>query len=74
MKLWDVDKGFSHVKTLKGHSQWVWDMAFSADSAYLVSASSDKTAKLWNLKAGQCIVEYANHRKAVTAVALNDAS
>ncbi len=52
-----------------GHSAWVWDCAFSADSAclvlatletltpflgaYLISGSSDKTAKLWDVQGGR---------------------
>jgi WD40 repeat protein len=31
---------FNHEKTLKGHQRWVWDCAFSADSAYLVTGES----------------------------------
>lgn len=57
---------------LKGHQRWVWDIAFSADSAYLVSASSDQTAKLWDLEKGEDIRDYKGHTKAVTAVSLDD--
>ena len=52
----------------------MWDCAFSADSAYLVTGSSDKTAKLWDVKSGEVILEYKGHTKAITAVALNDSS
>jgi G protein beta subunit-like protein len=62
------------VKTLHGHTSWVWDISFSADSAYLVSASSDKTAKLWDVNTGEIILDYRAHTKAVTAIALNDSS
>ena len=58
--------------SLEGHLKWAWDCAFSADSAYLVSASSDNTARLWSVSSGDCIVIYTGHGKAVTAVALND--
>lgn len=30
-----------------GHQRWVWDCVFSVDAAYLVTASSDCTARLW---------------------------
>ena len=59
-------------KELKGHQRWVWDCCFSADSAYLVSSSSDETAKLWDLGQGEAIRTYTGHTKAVTAVSLND--
>ncbi len=56
----------------EGHLKWVWDCAFSADSAYLVSASSDNTARLWSISSGECICIYTGHTKALTSVALND--
>ena len=59
-------------KELKGHQRWVWDCSFSADSAYLVSSSSDQTAKLWDLAQAEPIRTYSGHTKAVTAVSLND--
>jgi WD40 repeat protein len=59
-------------KELKGHQRWVWDCCFSADSAYLVSSSSDQTAKLWDLASSEPIQTYSGHTKAVTTVSLND--
>lgn len=58
--------------SFEGHLKWVWDCAFSADSAYLVSASSDNTARLWSASSGECICIYTGHAKALTSVALND--
>jgi WD40 repeat protein len=60
------------TKELRGHQRWVWDCVFSADSAYLVSASSDHTARLWDISAGESIREYTGHTKAVCCVALSD--
>ena len=41
------------ILVLNGHQKWVWDMSFSADSAYLLTASSDHTCRLWDcLKSG----------------------
>jgi WD40 repeat protein len=39
-KIWNVEDNFSLDKTLVGHQRWVWDCAFSADSAYLVTGKS----------------------------------
>lgn len=61
-------------KTLYGHQRWVWDLAFSADSAYLVSASSDHSARLWDVASGQTVRQYAGHSKPCVAVALNDSA
>lgn len=48
--------------------------AFCADSSYLVTASSDSTARLWNLRTGDVVRQYHGHQGAVTCVALNDSS
>lgn len=57
---------------LASHQRWVWDADFSADSLYLVSASSDQSAKLWDLRTGEVVRNFAGHNLAVTCVALND--
>ena len=60
------------LRCLTHHQRWVWDAVFSADSSYLVSASSDQTAKLWDLRSGEVIRNYMGHSLAVTCVDLND--
>ena len=41
VKLWSTEEyDFTLLKTLTGHQKWVWDAAFSADSAYLVTGQS----------------------------------
>jgi target of rapamycin complex subunit LST8 len=59
---------------LDGHHRWVWDCAFSADSAYLVSVSSDHYARLWELSTAQIIRQYNGHHRGAVCVALNDYS
>lgn len=60
--------------TLAGHQRWVWDCAFSADSAYLVTVSSDHYARLWELSTGTIIRQYSGHHRGAVCVALNDYS
>ena len=60
--------------TLHGHQRWVWDCAFSADSAYLVTACSDHYARLWELSSQSIIRQYNGHHRGAVAVALNDYS
>ena len=60
--------------TLHGHQRWVWECAFSADSAYLVTACSDHFARLWELSSQSIIRQYSGHHRGVVAVALNDYS
>ncbi|KAG8168859.1 hypothetical protein KVR01_001608 [Diaporthe batatas] len=86
-KIWEVDVeeaarpdegGFPHPfpleATLTGHQRWVWDCAFSADSAYLVTACSDHYARLWELHSQQIIRQYNGHHRGAVCVALNDYS
>lgn len=86
-KIWEVDvdeaarpdeSGFPHPfpleATLTGHQRWVWDCAFSADSAYLVTACSDHYARLWELHSQQIIRQYNGHHRGAVCVALNDYS
>ena len=61
-------------QTLAQHQRWVWGIVFSADSLYLVSCSSDQTSKLWDLRTGEVIRNYAGHNLAVSCVSLNDSS
>lgn len=59
---------------LAGHQKWVWDCVFSVDAAYLVTASSDCSARLWDLSTGDAIRMYSGHHKAAVCCALNDSA
>ncbi|KAG8298856.1 Target of rapamycin complex subunit lst8 [Homalodisca vitripennis] len=65
---------FSLVQELKvdNGQRWVWDVAFSADSQYIITASSDNIARLWSVETGTVQREYTGHQKAVTALAFSD--
>ncbi|QRW26965.1 diacylglycerol kinase catalytic domain-containing protein [Rhizoctonia solani] len=63
---------FKLDKTLHGHQRWVWDAAFSADSAYLVTASSDHVARLWELSSGETVRQYNGHHKAAVGVSAKE--
>jgi G protein beta subunit-like protein len=43
VKIWSISSNyeFKLEKVLQGHQRWVWDCAFSADSAYLVTGEAD---------------------------------
>ncbi|KAF2864048.1 WD40 repeat-like protein [Piedraia hortae CBS 480.64] len=70
----DEASGFELEKELDGHQRWVWDCAFSADSAYLVTACSDHYARLWELSTKTVIRQYNGHHHGAVCVALNDYS
>lgn len=52
--------------------RWVWDVAFTLDSQYVITGSSDNSARLWQTDTGDVIRQYNGHQKAVTAIALSD--
>lgn len=68
------DGAFPLETSLDSHQRWVWDCAFSADSAYLVTASSDHYARLWELSTQNVIRQYNGHHRGAICVALNDFS
>jgi WD40 repeat protein len=47
VQLWDVVNDQS-LGTLDGHTDIVWGAAFSPNGRFLVTVSSDKTAKIWD--------------------------
>ena len=52
INLLDVSTG-NVVRSFKGHSDWVRDIAFSHDGRYLATGSNDATVKLWNASSGR---------------------
>jgi len=70
----DEHQPFRLEEVLDGHQRWVWDCAFSADSAYLVTACSDHYARLWELNSKSIIRQYNGHHRGAVCVALNDYS
>jgi len=59
------------VFPLKGHHGPVLSAAFSPDGERLVSGSSDKTAKVWDMRTGQQILDLKGHTLAVNRVAFS---
>lgn len=69
----DQQELLSPYKVLTSDNQrWVWDVAFSADSQFLVTASSESVVRLWHVESAEVRREYTGHQKAVTALAFSD--
>ena len=66
MKLWDVSSG-TEISTFKGHTSYVYSVAFSPDGQYALSGSSDNTMKLWDVSNGAQIrtMGYSHNIKSI---------
>jgi hypothetical protein len=49
------------VRTLSGHTASVYGCAISPDNSFIVSASRDKTLKVWNAKTGVELLTLSGH-------------
>jgi len=70
-----IDLSAGRVRTvLRGHTQQVTTVAFSADSLRLASTGWDRTVRIWNLETGTQERAFWGHGEEVTGIgfALND--
>jgi WD40 repeat protein len=59
------------VRTLRGHPQMLYDCAISGDGSIIVSASSDKTLKVWDRRSGAELRTLTGHTESVEACAIS---
>jgi WD40 repeat protein len=59
------------LRTLRGHTDWVESVAFSPDGSKLVSASADRTIRLWDTVSGQELRTHHGHSGQVRDVAFS---
>lgn len=84
LKIWDLKSGVEK-QSLIGHSEWksgqtfttgreseIQAIAVTRDGRKAVSASSDRTLKLWNLLEGKDEIAFIGHSGSVNAVALTE--
>src|SRR5262249_54144765 len=57
------------IRVLAGHAQPVEAVAFAPDGRTALSASWDRTLRLWDMHTGQTLRTFTGHSKAVHAVA-----
>ncbi|WP_315784698.1 NB-ARC domain-containing protein [Fischerella sp. JS2] len=70
IKLWDWQTG-KCLRTLTGHTNWVFSIAYSPDGLTLASASHDQTVRIWDVKTGECRHICVGHTHLVSAVAFS---
>ena len=60
IKVWNATTG-ECVRTLIGHDALVRALALDPATGRLVSASYDKTVKVWDLRTGRLVQQYKQH-------------
>jgi len=61
----------SMEKRLVGHHHFIEDMDISSDGAYALTASWDKTLRLWDLTTGETETKFFAHKSDVLSVAFS---
>ncbi|HAC63994.1 MAG TPA: hypothetical protein DCF68_10760 [Cyanothece sp. UBA12306] len=57
------------IRTLTGHSDWVYSVTVTPDGKKVISGSRDKTVKIWDLVTGNCIATFTAEAS-ITCVAV----
>jgi small GTP-binding protein len=58
------------VKIFKGHTELIRRVAITPDGKYAVSASNDKTIRLWDLEKEVCSATITGHKNAIWATSI----
>jgi WD40 repeat protein len=61
----------SEIRVLAGHTHYVSDLVFLPGDKQLLTASYDKTLRLWSVEDGRELHRFPGHTTAVTALALS---
>jgi WD40 repeat protein len=64
----------SKPETLNGHDDWVRSMSFSSGGRYLVTASIDRTARVWDVDNASQLTVLRGHASTVTSAAFRPAT
>jgi WD40 repeat protein len=59
------------IAVLRGHDDLVYSAAFSPDGSRIVTASNDKTARIWDAASAKQIAILRGHASAVNSAAFN---
>jgi serine/threonine protein kinase len=74
---WNIEQAFDFIpeQTFKGHDDRVYYFSFSPDvmaNTYILSASADRTVRLWNIENGCCLKVFTGHHGTVYSVAFSN--
>ena len=60
IKIFDVYRSREHLRTYTGHTKSVSDISFSHPGTHFLSASYDRTLKLWDTETGTCTTRFTH--------------
>ena len=66
LRLWQTNQEFDEV--LDGHSWTIWEMDFTKDGKFLVSAGADNKMVIWNAHDGRPLRKLEGHENEVNSV------
>lgn len=61
----------TQIRTLTGHQDNINSVVISHDRQLIISCSSDKTIKIWNLATGKLVHTFAGHKNSINVVAIS---
>ena len=64
VRLWDIETGRC-LRILRGHTDKVWSVEWSADKRFALSGGADKTVRLWDVETGCCLRVLERHKAGV---------
>jgi Flp pilus assembly protein TadD len=70
VRVWDAASG-QQLRALRGHTGYVYGVAFSPDGRHLASASLDQTVRVWDAASGQEVRVLKGHTGGVWGVAFS---
>jgi WD40 repeat protein len=56
VRVWNSVSGECELGPLIGHNSWVFSVAFSGNSEFIVSGSLDNTVRVWDAVSGDCVL------------------
>jgi len=69
--VWSLEDKEFNIKTLSEHSNYVSSVAITNDRTMIISASYDKTIKVWNYDTGEEIKTLIGHSECIFSIAIS---
>jgi WD40 repeat protein len=71
--VWNLEEG-TCLWTLVGHTDWITRIVYSSQGDLIVTASNDKSVRLWDVTSGQCRAVIEGFQSAVSDIAWIEAA